>query len=288
MANRSFTQFTSSFHKKLVLFDCNFIVDSTNGNGYGARSLKGAGINKIFMNTTASFTGTVASSSPNITAIASGTTGFEIGAQVAGTGIPAGTFIVAILSGNSVQMSANATGNHISESITYVAPNSPNPAAGLIYVNFQDNWNYYYGGYSGFVSPVSGTPISISTGSSLTVGHAYVIVSLGTSTTANWVAVGVPVGVTPQVGTAFIASATSGTGTGIVEATVYSGIDHIEVIGDPNTTITSQQATVLGGGGGAYMILQCFNAGSLTAPTNGTTIGMSFAMSNSYIKVKGD
>lgn len=36
-----------------VLLSCNFIVDSTNGNGLGIRSLKGSGIGNVFMHTTA-------------------------------------------------------------------------------------------------------------------------------------------------------------------------------------------------------------------------------------------
>lgn len=38
-------------HVKPVLLDCNFIVDSTNGNGLGIRSLKGQGIANVFMHT---------------------------------------------------------------------------------------------------------------------------------------------------------------------------------------------------------------------------------------------
>ena len=36
-----------------VHLDCNFIVDSTNGNGLGIRSLKGQGVKNVFMHTTA-------------------------------------------------------------------------------------------------------------------------------------------------------------------------------------------------------------------------------------------
>ncbi len=54
MANRNFTSskmFTG--HVMPVLLDCNFIVDSTNGNGLGIRSLKGPYIQNVFMHTTA-------------------------------------------------------------------------------------------------------------------------------------------------------------------------------------------------------------------------------------------
>lgn len=306
MANRWFTQFISTLHKKPGFVDCNFVVDSTNGNGFGARSLKGAGVAKVFMNTSASFTGTT-NSNTTISGITSGTSALQVGGQLTGTGLTAGTVITSILSSNSVQINIAAS-NSTTESIAYFAPTSPRPAAGLIYVTFQDNWNYYYWGTAGFVSPLSGTPISISTASSLSVGSAYTIVSVGTTTLAQWQAVGVPVGtyagstltgtpLLPTVGTTFIATATSGSGTGVVESSTNSGLSHIEVLGDPNQTIVSRGPNILGAptigngtaGSGAYMVLQCLNSsGSITAPANGTVIGLSFLFSNSMIQVKGN
>ena len=42
------------FLNKPVLIDCNFVIDSTNGNGLGIRNLKGAGVQNVFMHTSAS------------------------------------------------------------------------------------------------------------------------------------------------------------------------------------------------------------------------------------------
>ena len=53
MANKNFTQKFFTLHNYPVLLDCNFIVDSANTNGLGQRSLKGPGINQVFMNTSA-------------------------------------------------------------------------------------------------------------------------------------------------------------------------------------------------------------------------------------------
>ncbi len=53
MANRLFTQMFYTLHKYPVLLDCNFVVDATNGNGLGIRSLKGPGIKNVFMHTSA-------------------------------------------------------------------------------------------------------------------------------------------------------------------------------------------------------------------------------------------
>ena len=55
MANRNWASAGKiySMHVKPVLLDCNFIVDSTNGNGLGIRSLKGPCIQNVFMHTSA-------------------------------------------------------------------------------------------------------------------------------------------------------------------------------------------------------------------------------------------
>lgn len=225
MANRRFNQFFYTFHNKPVQLDCNFIVDSANGNGFGARALKGAGIANIYMHTSAT---------PHV-------------------------------------------GN-------------PNPASGIIIAKLQDNYNFYYGGTAGFVSPVSGTPIVVTAaGAALTVGIPYVIVSLGTTTAADWVTLGVPVGTPPAVGVAFIAAVTgAGTGTGAVETSTASGVDHIEVIGDPNTTINSKAAVVMGLTSGSYIVMQCLLNTTRTAPVDGTTVGLTFLLSSSSITNKGD
>lgn len=210
MANRRYSsQFRFSFRHFPVSLDCNFVVDSTNGNGLGERSLKTQGISAVYMHTT---------STP--------------------------------------------------------AAGSPNPAPGYIYVQFSDGYNSYIDGFSGQVSPLSGTPIS----SGLTIGNPYVIVSLGASTAAQWSAAGLPAGQVAAVGQAFIAAATTVAGGGAVEASLVSGIDHIEVIGDPNTTLRSNLP-----GQGGYMILQCLAAGVVTAPANGTVIGLDFQLSNSNL-----
>lgn len=219
MANRLFTQFNYSLHKAPVSLDCNFIVDSANGNGLGIRSLKGPGIKSVFMHTSAPLSG----------------------------------------SGN------------------------PNPESGIIEVILQDNYFRYFTGFSGFASPLSGTPISISAG--LTLGHPYIITSLGTSTQANFQALGLPSYITAAPGVSFIAtSASAGTGTGTVQAPLAagSGIDHIEVIGDPNLMNSSSPTS------GMSFILACYKNGVLTAPTDGATISLAFSLSNSSIIVQGE
>lgn len=169
-----------SFGSQPVLIDCNFVIDPANGNGYGIRSLKGQGVQAVYMHSTASIHGTVTSGSANITAIAEGTASLLPGMPIQGTSIPAGTTIVAVLSSGSVQMSALATGTHASEVITYQAPGNPNPAAGYALVRLTCNYNHYLGGFDGFASPTTGSTIAIdATDAALTIGNSYIIASVG-------------------------------------------------------------------------------------------------------------
>jgi hypothetical protein len=163
MSNRRDIQFTYNPHNKLTLLDCNFVVDSTNGNGFGIRSLKKSGrIASVFMHTTAT-PGTSASGQLN-----------------------------------------------------------PNPIAGLITVSLQDNYNTYLAGGAGFVCPTSGSPISISGSSVLTAGQAYIIVSLGSTTQAQWVAAGLQSQIQAAVGASLIASGTGGfSGTGQLQCSQH-------------------------------------------------------------------
>lgn len=112
---------TYSFLNRPVLIDCNFVVDSANGNGLGINSLKGAGVQNVFMHTSAS----------------------------AGRG----------------------NNNYL----------NPNPAAGYALIQLQNNYNRYCGGFSGFVSPLTGSNLAINA-TALTAHVPYVITSVGHGT----------------------------------------------------------------------------------------------------------
>ncbi len=221
MANRNWSNGGKIYamHTSPVLLDCNFVVDSANGNGLGIRSLKGPTIANVYMHTSAS----------------------------------------------------PAAGN-------------PNPAAGTIVIQLMDNYNRSLSGFNAIVSPVSGTPLTA------TVNHtAYIIVSLGTATAAQWQAVGVPAGITPAVGVAFIAtaSATIGGAAAVeVAAAAGSGICSIETLGDPNTTLAPSQLNQSTGG---QIILQCRDyAGAIAAPADGSVISIAMLLSNSSVMVQGE
>lgn len=212
---------------KPVLVTCNFIVDSTNGNGLGIRSLKGAMIQNVFMNT---------SSTPG--------------------------------AGNSNPATPNVT-------VT-----NPNPAAGTIVVQFQDNYTRTLTGSNANISPLSGTPLT-----STTAGTPVVIVSLGTATLAQWQAVGLPIGLTPTVGLAFVPTVSAsigGSATVEVAAASGTGIMSIETLGDSNQAISPNPT--LSQGFGAQQILQCRNvSGSIAAPANGSVISLQFLLSDSSV-----
>lgn len=176
-----------SFASQPVLIDCSFIVDSTNGNGLGIRSLKGQGIRQVFMATSASMTGTVATTANQITSIAGGTSSLVVGMPVGGTGIPAGTTITSIISSSAVGISATPTGNHSSETITYVGVGNAmvntgvaTTSEGYAWIHLRFNYNRYLGGFSGFVSPPStGGGTSVIDSTALTVGQPYQIATVG-------------------------------------------------------------------------------------------------------------
>lgn len=229
MANRNFSNKGNLFtmHAKPVLVDCTFVVDSTNGNGLGIRSLKGSGmIKNVFMHTT----------------------------QTPGK--------------NNGQT-------------------NPNPATGYIVVQFQDNYQRYLAGFSGYGGLT--TSNTTSTTSGLTVGNVYVITVLGTTTTAEWQSIGLPTNLTPAVGQSFVAIATGtgGSHTGKVGLPSLSGISTMEIVGDPNQT-NAPNPTVSGPGG--YLIIQCLAATNSstttltpTAPNNNSVCALAFYFDDSSV-----
>lgn len=174
-----------SFAAQPVLIDCNFVVDSTNGNGYGIRQLKGQGVKNVFMATSASFTGTL-NSTVNVTGISGGTSSLMVGMPVSGTNIPAGATIASIVSSSAITLSVAATGS-ATETISYVGVHNPllntnvaSASKGLAWIQLRGNYNRYLGGFSGFVSPPSGGALGITaSGAALTVGAPYTIASVG-------------------------------------------------------------------------------------------------------------
>lgn len=111
-------------------------------------------------------------------------------------------------------------------------------AAGTYQIKLQDNYYRFIDFHASFTQPVTGAALNISDG--LTSGTAYQIVSLGTSTDANWQAIGLPSPMVAQVGQAFVATTSSpGTGTGTVKALASADVMAIELMGNPQVMVTS-------------------------------------------------
>lgn len=170
------------------------------------------------------------------------------------------------------------------------ASGNPNPAAGTIVVQLQDNYNQYLMGSSQIGSPASGSDIKIDN-SAMTAGVAYVITTVGNATAAKWAAIGVPPGVTPAVGVSFIALSNGGAGNTLtsrvqIEAATGSGIAAIELVGSPSQSVSPNRLVQ---SYGAQFILQCHDyAGALAAPADGSVIHLSFYLSNSSVTVQGE
>lgn len=176
---------------------------------------------------------------------------------------------------------------------TSVAPGSnngalnPNPAVGFALIQFNNNFNVYLGGFDGFVSPTTG-----GTSGNVTNHAAQIIASLGTTTAAQWLAAGVPAGITPAVGVAFIAIKTGAIGgTGTIIAPGVSGIMKVEAIGNPNASIAN---TSIAANGGAYLLIQFLGATDAstttlipTAPVDGSVVGLSSFYDLSSVSIDG-
>lgn len=277
----------------------NFTVDSTNGNGLGLRSIKSNGyVEKVFMNTNPSATTATSVFGSGVTTITVSSllnlvVGMVVTDSTTGGNITGGTTIQSInsqtkqitLSVVTAGASASAPGDTLSFAMTAALAGNPNPAAGFAWIQFKNNFNYYLGGFSGFVSQ-TGSNLAVS-GTNLTIGHAYIITVLGTTTAADWTTLGVRPGFTPAVGMSFIALATgagSGSGQVTIPVATGSGIYAVDVIGDPNASLNNSN---IASNGGALVLVR-FLAGSTpaaTAPANNSTVGMTFFFDGSTVSI---
>ncbi len=192
---------------------------------------------------------------------------------------------------------------------------NPNPANGIVMIQMRNNFNAFLGAIAS-VTSTSQTDTKIDN-SALVAGNVYVITTLGNATAAKWLAIGVPVGVTPAVGVAFVALNNGGAGntlTSRVQVPNQSNISNIEFFGNPIATSNSN----VNSNSGQYLLAQCMspviavatgtsgdavtnNAGvlnssggqdvaatlTLAAPTAGSLINMSLFFDASSVTVDG-
>jgi len=158
---------------------------------------------------------------------------------------------------------------------------NPNPAAGIIIVQLKQNFNVFLGMNCSFQAP--GTSSAVTT----TVANTtYVITVLGTTTAAQWTAVGLQPGFTAAVGQVFTATASQAIGgTGSVLAVGTSAVAAVEVMGNPNVQIANSSVAA---NGGAYIFLQCNDyAGALVAPTSLSVCNLRLFFDRSSVSVDG-
>lgn len=165
---------------------------------------------------------------------------------------------------------------------------NPNPANGVCLIQMKQNFNVFLGASLAYIqSPVTGSALT-----SVTQYTYYQIVSVGTTTTAQWQAKGLPVGFTPAAGQGFVATATGSLGgTGTVKAVTVSGISSIEVIGDPQALLANDN---IAKNSGAYIGIQFLGATNSstttlipTAPATTSVIGLTLAFDRSSVTVDG-
>lgn len=138
-------------------------------------------------------------------------------------------------------------------------------------------------------NPYGPLPSGIADGA-IPTGFSFAIINNVTNGAA-WRGVGLPRGVVANVGASFIASATGfssmGSSTGLVQSPLVSGISSMEVVGDPNMSLSPiPQGTSPNVGG--WILVQMLANGVPTAPVDGSVVGMSFYVEAGSILIAGE
>lgn len=125
---------------------------------------------------------------------------------------------------------------------------------GVFRIQLQDNYPNLIGMSMMMSAPMNG---STQSGGAFSIGAMREIVTLGTTTQAQWVDAGVPAGIAAAPGVVFF-TASAGAGTGTVQGIATSNIASIELIGySPQTMLTLvPSAPRLGG----YITIQTMGA----------------------------
>lgn len=164
-----------------------------------------------------------------------------------------------------------------------IPPVNPNPAAGSIVIQLNDNFRYLYSLDYSIESPLataSGTVVA---------GNAYVLASLGTATAAQLHTAGVPASIVPAVGVAFISTASgtlAGSATASASATSGSAVASVEILGTPSLALNPAQIASQGFGG--QIIIQTRNfSNAVAAAADGSRVKLSLLLSNSSVLIQG-
>lgn len=159
-------------------------------------------------------------------------------------------------------------------------------AAGQYQIQLEDNYSSLLGFSAHFTSPVTGSAVA---GGAFVTSTVYQIITLGTTTQAQWIAAGVPSGITAAVGVVFKAAG-AGAGTGTVKAMTGPTADYQSAImGIPDLMLNNQPFNPGSGGYINFMTVGPTTPGTSSAdaspapkdPDNGTTMYISILLSNS-------
>jgi hypothetical protein len=190
--------------------------------------------------------------------------------------------------------SSNGNPNWVGPTAAFPSANPLTTSSGLVIVQFKNTFNRFLGVSAGFVSPVTGSQLQIDNASApLTVGQPYVITTVGNATAPQLKALGVPQGVTPAVGTPFVAlvtnSGTAATSTTRVMAVGVSKLASMEAIGDGNVMSPYPAATYAG----QILMFQCLAPAATTSvmtptqPNDGTVVAMRVSFDGSTVSIDG-
>jgi hypothetical protein len=160
------------------------------------------------------------------------------------------------------------------------AVGNPNPSPGYIIVKLARGYSSYVLNGNSFHSPPSGSLVNVTSG--LQQGKPYIISSVGTTTAAQWQALGLYSSLVPAVSQSFIAvTGAAGVGTGVVAPPVASGsgVLKVELVGSASLDANTPDGT------GGQLILQVLGATSSSvttlnpkAPADQTILELSFSM----------
>ncbi len=158
---------------------------------------------------------------------------------------------------------------------------NPNPASGIVIVQLKQNFNVFLGMSYSMQAPGTGGAVTTTV-----AGTTYIIGVLGTTTAAQWAAVGLQPGFTAAVGQVFTATASQAIGgTGSVLAVGSSSVLGAEVISNPTLQIANSN---IASNGGAYVFVQLLDAaGALVAPTAASVCNMRLLFDRSSVTIDG-
>jgi hypothetical protein len=140
---------------------------------------------------------------------------------------------------------------------------NPNPANGFAIIQLRNNFNAFLGS-SFAIQGVSATSTKIDN-SELTAGNVYIISVVGDATAAQWLAVGLPAGVTAAVGVAFVATAVGAGSNALTSRVQVPSATNIVAMDMINNPILTQNSAIYTNAG-QYLIAR-FLAASAAAPT---------------------